>query len=221
MAREQGGLRCDESETPRPPRRWCCCWRRARPSRSSMSRATPRRSIKRASPATGCMTASAPRSSRSRPSRTRKPSRSPPRRRAASKTVIMAAAGPADNAVCPRDGGANEPYPACFDPARFAPGRLAGEPDSLLVRRRALATITTFNAIALRLASGETADGARCGGAAAGVQRHQPRDVERRRRHGLAADRPHQRSGGASLPCGRRRCVPTRSCAPRSTPAAR
>jgi hypothetical protein len=72
-------------------------------------------------------------------------------------TVIMPAAGPAERAVCPRDGGANEPYPACFDPARFAPGRLAGEPDSLLVRRRALATITTFNAIALRLASGETA----------------------------------------------------------------
>ena len=45
----------------------------------------------------------------------------------------------------PRNGGSNEPYPACFDPARFAPGRLAGEPDSLLVRRRALATITTFN----------------------------------------------------------------------------
>jgi hypothetical protein len=72
-------------------------------------------------------------------------------------TVIMPAAGPADNAVCPRDGGSNEPYPACFDPARFAPGRLAGEPDSLLARRRALATITTFNAIALRLASGESA----------------------------------------------------------------
>lgn len=72
-------------------------------------------------------------------------------------TVIMPAAGPADNAVCPRNGGSNEPYPACFDPARFAPGRLAGEPDSLLARRRALATITTFNAIALRLASGESA----------------------------------------------------------------
>ncbi|MGH6919272.1 MAG: hypothetical protein ACREJ0_16395 [Geminicoccaceae bacterium] len=76
----------------------------------------------------------------------------------AGNTVIMPAAGPADNAVCPRDGSSNEPYPACFDPARFAPGRLAGEPDSLLVRRRALATITTFNAIALRLASGETAE---------------------------------------------------------------
>jgi hypothetical protein len=72
-------------------------------------------------------------------------------------TVIVPAAGPADSAVCPRNGGASEPYPACFDPARFAPGRLAGEPDSLLVRRRALATITTFNAIALRLASGESA----------------------------------------------------------------
>ena len=75
-----------------------------------------------------------------------------------SNTVIMPAAGPADSAVCPRNGGTEEPYPACFDPARFAPGRLAGEPDSLLVRRRALATITTFNAIALRLASGESAD---------------------------------------------------------------
>jgi hypothetical protein len=74
------------------------------------------------------------------------------------ETVIMPAAGPADNAVCPPNGGWNEPYPACFDPNRFAPGRLTGEPESLIVRRRALATITTFNAIALRLASGETAD---------------------------------------------------------------
>jgi hypothetical protein len=73
-------------------------------------------------------------------------------------TVIVPAAGPAPDPVCPRDGGANAPYPACFDPAGFAPGRLAGEPDSLLVRRRALATITTFNSVALRLASGETAE---------------------------------------------------------------
>jgi hypothetical protein len=73
-------------------------------------------------------------------------------------TTIMPAAGPADSAVCPRDGSSNEPYPACFDPARFAPGRLPGEPESLIVRRRALATITTFNDIALRLASGESAE---------------------------------------------------------------
>ena len=78
---------------------------------------------------------------------------------AASNTpVIMPAAGPANDATCPRNGGSNEPYPTCFDPARFAPGRLAGEPDSLLARRRALATITTFNTVALRLASGETAE---------------------------------------------------------------
>jgi hypothetical protein len=77
---------------------------------------------------------------------------------ASPSTVIVPAAGPADNAVCPRDGGTKEPYPPCFDPARFAPGHPAGEPDSLLARRRALATITTFNTIALRLASGESAD---------------------------------------------------------------
>jgi hypothetical protein len=75
-----------------------------------------------------------------------------------SNTVIMPAAGPADDPVCSGNGGAKEPYPACFDPARFAPGRLAGEPDSLIVRRRALATITTFNSVAMRLASGETAN---------------------------------------------------------------
>ena len=81
-----------------------------------------------------------------------------PTQAATANTVIMPAAGPADSAVCPRDGSSNEPYPACFDPARFAPGRLPGEPESLIVRRRALATITTFNDIALRLASGESAE---------------------------------------------------------------
>ena len=65
--------------------------------------------------------------------------------------MLGRAPGPPDVAVCPPDGGSNEPYPACFDPADFAPGRLPGEPESLLARRRALATITTFNAIAMRL----------------------------------------------------------------------
>ena len=50
------------------------------------------------------------------------------------------------------------PYHTCFVPSDFAPGGMPGEPAALVARRRALATITTYNAIALRLASGETAN---------------------------------------------------------------
>jgi hypothetical protein len=72
--------------------------------------------------------------------------------------IIEPAAGPGDSPVCARSVDPLEPYPACFNPTHFTPGHLPGEPDSLIARRRALATITVFNTIALRLASGETAN---------------------------------------------------------------
>lgn len=80
-------------------------------------------------------------------------------------TAIRPAAGPFDDdvqiaaidAVCPKPSFPPEPYRTCFVPSDFVPGGLPGEPNSLAARRRALQTITTFNTIALRLASGETA----------------------------------------------------------------
>ncbi len=76
-------------------------------------------------------------------------------------TRVMPAAGPdaaaIAEAVCPEPTIPPPPYHPCFVPSDFAPGGMPGEPASLVARRRALATITTFNAIALRLASGETA----------------------------------------------------------------
>ena len=77
-------------------------------------------------------------------------------------SAAMPAAGPmqaiSSDAICPEPTNPPPPYHACFVPSDFAPGGLPGEPASLVARRRALATITTYNAIALRLASGETAN---------------------------------------------------------------
>ncbi len=63
--------------------------------------------------------------------------------------------GPAD---CPRPTETPTPFAPCFDPSSFLTGYAPGEPESLLARRRALETIATFNSIALRLASGESAN---------------------------------------------------------------
>jgi hypothetical protein len=73
--------------------------------------------------------------------------------------AVMPAAGPTQgaDAVCLEPTDPPLPYRTCFVPSDFAPGGMPGEPESLVARRRALATITTYNAIALRLASGETA----------------------------------------------------------------
>ena len=97
----------------------------------------------------------------------------------------------------------SEPYPACFDPARFAPGRLAGEPDSLLVRRRALATITTFNSVALRLASGETAEQLGAEVRQLGSNASSLATLSGLGAMGCAADRLYQRSGSAACDVGR------------------
>ncbi|MEM7022225.1 MAG: hypothetical protein AAF637_06480 [Pseudomonadota bacterium] len=67
---------------------------------------------------------------------------------------IVPAAGPA----CDPANDPTKPFPDCFDPRVFLQESTSAEPDSLMARRQALATITTFNAVALRLASGETAE---------------------------------------------------------------
>ena len=167
MVREQGGLRCADSETPRPRRRSCCCSRHARPSRSSMSRATARRSTKRVQPATGSMTASAPRSSRSRPSRTLKPRRSPPRRLPATPRSSCRPQGPPTMRSVPATAVRTSPIrPASIRPgSRPAPGRRAGQPARPAPRARDDHDLQYH-----RPAPGVRRDrpAAQCGGAAAG-----------------------------------------------------
>ena len=80
----------------------------------------------------------------------------------ADPAAAMPAAGAmqaaSSDAICPEPTNPPPPYHACFVPSDFAPGGSPGEPAGLVARRRALATVTSFNAIALRLASGEPAN---------------------------------------------------------------
>ena len=124
------------------------------------------------------------------------------------------------DAICPEPTNPPPPYHACFVPSDFAPGGLPGEPAGLVARRRALATVTSFNAIALRLASGEPANAlgaevqrlgsnasslAALTGAGAGVVPL----------IGVSSEpRP-------SSPHGRNRCAPTSSSGPRWPTASR